>query len=49
VWLVFVYVFGRLIGNLLDFRVVIQATITIVLLILSLRAALGAAQARSAE
>jgi hypothetical protein len=48
VWLVFVYAFGRLIGNLLDFRVVIQAGVTIALLILSLRTALRVSQTTSA-
>jgi hypothetical protein len=48
VWLVFVYVFGRLIGNLLDFRVVIQACITILLLILSVRTVVAASQTRNA-
>lgn len=48
VWLIFVYVFGRLIGNLLDFRVVIQASVTIALFVLSLHTALRASQTRSA-
>lgn len=42
VWLGVTLIFSHLIGNLLDFRVLIQATITLVLLLLSLRTALTA-------
>jgi hypothetical protein len=48
VWLVFIFIFGKLIGNLLDFRVVIQTCITILLLLLSVRTAVAASQTRSA-
>jgi hypothetical protein len=40
-WLAIVIAFGRLIGNLLDFRVLIQGVITLVLVGMSLRSALG--------
>ncbi len=46
-WLGVVLTFGRLIGNILDPRVLIQSTITLVLLLLSLRAAIAASAPRT--
>jgi len=42
-WLVFVIAFGKLIGNFLDFRPLIQCIVTLALIGFSLRSALGKA------
>lgn len=42
-WLVFVIAFGKLIGNYLDFRFLIQGIVTLALAAFSLRTALGKA------
>jgi hypothetical protein len=47
-WLVAVFAFGRLIGDMLNFRILIQAAVTFVLLVFSLRSALGTSQVGSA-
>lgn len=43
-WLVLVLAFGKLVGNYFDFHVLIFMVITLVLLIMSLRTALGKTQ-----
>ncbi|HEV2273874.1 MAG TPA: hypothetical protein VGR96_06890 [Acidobacteriaceae bacterium] len=49
VWLGAVGVFGHLIGNILDFRVLIQAFVTVVLLVFSLRGAVSSGDPRRAS
>jgi hypothetical protein len=48
-FLVMLFAFGRIIGNLVDPRVVIQSAAVLVLLGMSLRSALGASQTRRAK
>ena len=47
VWLGFVFWFGRLIGNVFDFRPLVNAILTLVLAFFSLRSALYAADGRA--